>query len=76
MKPGDYLLRSPASRAAARRTLHLRRDAQVEGTVIRLVSPDHSLNPDQKCTCPLPPEAIVTNEIQGVHRQANRAPRA
>lgn len=54
VKPGDYAVSSPQSRAAARALLTARRAAQGEGTLIQVVSVLGCDDPERKCTCPVP----------------------
>jgi hypothetical protein len=59
MNPGDYLLRSPKSRAAARALLASKRTAGFEGLLIHFVTAESPDSHDRKCTCPIPPEGTV-----------------
>jgi hypothetical protein len=55
MKPGDFTLGSPQSRAAARAFLASKRATEGEGTLIRVLLVGSPPEPGRRCTCPWPP---------------------
>ena len=59
MKPGEYVLGSAQSRAAARALLVSKRAVEGEGllVVLRLIGSPPA--PGRKCTCPIPPASTV-----------------
>jgi hypothetical protein len=54
VRPGEYLLGSAVSRAAARALAEARRALEGEGTLIRVCLVGGPEDSDKKCTCMIP----------------------
>lgn len=54
MKPGEYPLYSPQSRAAARSLLADRKAKEGEGILVRLRKVGNPIPADRECNCPVP----------------------